>query len=611
MAIPVFSEALQKRMKQSLATQGGDLGQELILLVERALEISTISLENATFTQETVVLNEGGTTATLGGAGMELLGDADAVVAFMRVAADTANMEFKAPTAAGIMTLDINADATLLMSANLSVNGVSAINQDVSTTANPTFADITITSFAANWTNAGRTITDLGIVTTVDINGGTADGVIIGGSVASAGTFTNLIGSTDFALASGATVTAILDEDNMASNSDTALVTQQSLVAFVASQVATVDTLQEIMDNGASTTVTIDSNVTALGTGAGGIVIQDVKTDAALQMGEYSGNDITIASNISLTGGFGATAKGTLFIDDGEASLYFNGTQRICVGATFAFMSNPVTGATARLLLSQSSVNLDNGSVSGGGILLGNNTTASVSSADVNNLATIVNSRNSTINTGVTNTVIGAGTGIIAKTNNTFYAPQIGFFQSGVIEGLLQKDTLTSSRAWTLPDATGTIALTADNLSVFAATTSSQLAGVISDETGSGVLVFGTNPTLTGVTTTAVADIGGVFLTSGTTTSSGAGAVAITGTIHEITTTGTGDALTLANGAEGQIIQAVYVAEGAGGDTAILTPTSLGGADTTITFNDLGDSVTLLFTAGAWYVRGSKDAVIA
>jgi hypothetical protein len=39
-------------------------------------------------------------------------------------------------------------------------------------------------------------------------------------------------------------------------------------------------------------------------------------------------------------------------------------------------------------------------------------------------------------------------------------------------------------------------AMTSDPLSQFAATTSAQLAGVISDETGSGALVFGTSPTL-------------------------------------------------------------------------------------------------------------------
>lgn len=40
-------------------------------------------------------------------------------------------------------------------------------------------------------------------------------------------------------------------------------------------------------------------------------------------------------------------------------------------------------------------------------------------------------------------------------------------------------------------------ALTSNPLSQFAATTSSQLAGVISDETGTGALVFGTSPTFT------------------------------------------------------------------------------------------------------------------
>jgi hypothetical protein len=47
------------------------------------------------------------------------------------------------------------------------------------------------------------------------------------------------------------------------------------------------------------------------------------------------------------------------------------------------------------------------------------------------------------------------------------------------------------------------VAKTTDKLSVFAATTSAELAGVISDETGSGVLVFGTSPAITTSLTTA------------------------------------------------------------------------------------------------------------
>ena len=61
--------------------------------------------------------------------------------------------------------------------------------------------------------------------------------------------------------------------------------------------------------------------------------------------------------------------------------------------------------------------------------------------------------------------------------------------------------TLTANRTVTLADGNttlqaGTMAVTGTNLSQFASTTSSQLAGVISDETGSGNLVFATSPTL-------------------------------------------------------------------------------------------------------------------
>jgi hypothetical protein len=57
-------------------------------------------------------------------------------------------------------------------------------------------------------------------------------------------------------------VTAILDEDNMASDSATALATQQSIKAYVDSQVGTVDTLAEILANGnttGSTDIAVDS----------------------------------------------------------------------------------------------------------------------------------------------------------------------------------------------------------------------------------------------------------------------------------------------------------------------------------------------------------------
>ena len=55
-------------------------------------------------------------------------------------------------------------------------------------------------------------------------------------------------------IAGGTEMTSIKDEDNMASDSATALATQQSIKAYVDGQVGGSDTLQEVTDNGATTT---------------------------------------------------------------------------------------------------------------------------------------------------------------------------------------------------------------------------------------------------------------------------------------------------------------------------------------------------------------------
>jgi cytoskeletal protein CcmA (bactofilin family) len=89
---------------------------------------------------------------------------------------------------------------------------------------------------------------------TADINGGTVDGTVIGGASAAALTATTVVANTSLNIAGdGATVTGIKDEDDMASNSATKLATQQSIKAYVDSQVGTVDTLSEILANGNTT----------------------------------------------------------------------------------------------------------------------------------------------------------------------------------------------------------------------------------------------------------------------------------------------------------------------------------------------------------------------
>lgn len=119
--------------------------------------------------------------------------------------------------------------------------------------------------------------------------------------------------------------------------------------------------------------------------------------------------------------------------------------------------------------------------------------------------------------------------------------------------------TTNNTRTLTAPDASGTIALTSNNLGAFASTTSAQLAGVISDETGSGSLVFATSPTLVtpniGVATgTSFNSITGLSSTApvanGTATTGTSTAVARADHVHPISalTIGTGLSGTSYNG---------------------------------------------------------------
>jgi hypothetical protein len=80
----------------------------------------------------------------------------------------------------------------------------------------------------------------------------------------------------------------------------------------------------------------------------------------------------------------------------------------------------------------------------------------------------------------------------------------------------------TGDRTVTLPDATGTVALTNNKLDAFAATTSAELRSVISDETGTGGLVFADTPTLVtpniGAATGTSLVLSGDLTVNGTTT---------------------------------------------------------------------------------------------
>ena len=166
-------------------------------------------------------------------------------------------------------TLDIYASTTVTVNTTtLAITGATDITGDLDVD------NININGNAITSTNTDGNIalTPNGTgevdISKVDIDSGAIDGTIIGGSSAVAGTFTNLTANTNLTLASGATVTAILDEDDMSTDSATALATQQSIKAYVNSTVGNSD-LDFQADSGGALSIDLDTETMTFTGGTG------------------------------------------------------------------------------------------------------------------------------------------------------------------------------------------------------------------------------------------------------------------------------------------------------------------------------------------------------
>lgn len=197
--------------------------------------------------------------------------------------------------------------------------------------------------------------------------------------------------------------------------------------------------------------------------------------------------------------------------------------------------------------------------------------------------------------TGVTSST-GAGS-VVLSTSPTLVTPSIGAADASSINKVVITPPATSAT------------LTISNGKTLAATHSLTLAGtdgttMTFPSTSASVARTDAAQTFTGAQTFAGPIVGGVQ------TLSGAGAVNITQLVTKFSSTATGNALTLADGVEGQMKIIVYVGETAGADTGVLTPTNLG-AGTTITFTNVGDACILQFLGADWWAISLRGATLA
>jgi hypothetical protein len=324
-----------------------------------------------------------------------------------------------------------------------------------------------------------------------DASGNFAAGTITAGALTSTGlvTFASLKGT------GATTVTNILDEDNMASDSATALATQQSIKAYVDAKVATVDTLAEVLANGNTTganniivtagqkitTNTIDETTSGSGVTIDSVLLKDDVVNATdIETGTVSANDGTLA--ITIANSTGALTLNTALADSNLATIATAG--KVSNSATTATNANTASAIVARdasgnFTAGTITANLT-GNISGtapAGTLTGTTLASNVVSSSLTSVGTLASLT-------VTNPISGSVTGSSGSTTGnaaTATALQTARNINGVSFNGTADITVTAA-AGTLSGSTLASGVTASSLTSVGTLTSLTVSGTITSE---------------------------------------------------------------------------------------------------------------------------------
>ncbi len=224
--------------------------------------------------------------------------------------------------------------------------------------------------------------------------------------------------ATSLTLASGATVTGILDEDNMASDSATQLATQQSIKAYIDSEVTAQD-LDFTCDDSTALSIDLDSEslqfsggtgITTAGTG-NTVTIAIDGTVATLTDSQTLTNKVLTSPTIN-----GATMTGSVTVDnltfnDTDITTASNGNLTLNPGGTGTIELHANSNVTGNLTVS-GTTNTADVATTGNTTISGSLTTGSFAVGDLN----IISDGSITSDTNGDIVIDPAGTGAIVLT---------------------------------------------------------------------------------------------------------------------------------------------------------------------------------------------------
>ena len=458
--------------------------------------------------------------------------------------------------------------------------------------------------------------------------------------------------ATSLTLASGATVTGILDEDNLGTDSATQLATQQSIKAYVDSQVTAQD-LDFTADDSTTNSIDLDSEVMQFsgGTGittsaTGNIVTTAIDSTVATLTGSQTLTNKTLTNpTINAATMTGAIAIDGVTIDDNaikanasNSDLELDGSG---TGAVKVLANATVVGTLTTADITTTGTHTIAGQLDVEGVRIKDNTVTTLASnanlelsangsgvVDVKKAMTTVG-QTITGNVGITgqldiDNISINGNGIIATNSNggininpngtgsvtiggsnvsvpsTLTASTL-YANTQILLGSGAKIMAASTNADIVLETIGTGSVVLEEVSITdnTITTHNSNANLNLSTDGTGTIELQTATNVTGNLT-----VSGAF-TGSRQTISGAGSINLTTLFTEITTTGA-DSFSLANGTVGQI---KIITMAVNGGDATITPTTFANG-TSITMDAVHDSVTLIYGANGWVVLASQNITI-